>query len=214
MGRFSTIKSKSMRSFGCAVILAAASSCATAPPEISPAQLAQEQWQSCSNFPSVELINITSSGKILVREKHASTPPEEYLRCVTAVKYKQVLSEQLDARNIVETAYLTDTPPDRHSLTHGAPHLPVRAERFSTGEYAYFFYWLEHLDQRLEVIVEWHGPEGVYQRNTMHIGPTRLAYRGTWSTDSILLPLGREGQWHVQMFVGGFFAGQYEFLVS
>ncbi len=65
--------------------------CVSVPLLGDPIELAQEQWDQCNRFPDVELVEITAQGQLLVRNKHTGFPPVTYLRCIQAVKYKQIL---------------------------------------------------------------------------------------------------------------------------
>lgn len=202
-----------------AIVFVALSSCAAAPtagvraPLNDPRSLAQEQWDSCSHFPSVELVEITSSGQLIVREKHASQPPNAYLRCISAVASKQALIGRREARDVVRHAYFTKNPPARESLSDVGGPLPVATKQFEPGQDITFFYGLEGLDVEVKVTLVWNSPQGAFWRTTEFIGPTDPSYEWTFSTDQIQLPEGLPGLWSVRMLIQGQYAGEYQFQV-
>lgn len=208
-----------LRSILTVIIIGALSSCTTAPPVIDstpvndPRSLSREQWDSCSHFPSVELVEITSSGQLIVREKHGSQPPNDYLRCVNAVANKQVLSGRRDARDVVRYAYFTKNRPAGGSLSDIGESLPVSVKQFEPNQIVTFFYGLEGLDVQVEITLVWNSPQGAPWRTTQFIGPTGSSYQWTWRTDQIKLPEDRPGLWSVRMFIQGFPAGEYQFQV-
>lgn len=202
------------------LILGALSSCATAPPvnDATPANdprsLAQEQWDNCSHFPSVELVEITSAGQLIVRDKQHSFPRLAYSRCVISVAAKQVFDGRRDPRDIVRYAYFTNKPPPRGSISVIAGQLPVWANQFDPEQGVTFFYALMGLNERVKVTLVWHTPQGgVYSSTTQFVGPTGPNARWTWRTKRIALPKGRPGSWSVQMFIQGLPAGEYQFQV-
>ncbi len=202
-----------------AIILGALSSCATAPPANDPTSandprnLAQEQWDSCSHFPSVTLVEITSSGQLIVRESSQSSPPNKYLRCVSAVAYKQVLSGRRNASDVVRHAIFITNLPARGTLSDVGGSMPASVKQFDPDQDVTFFYGLEGLDVRVKVTLVWNAPQGMYRRTTKFVGPTGPIHEWTWATDRIELPDGRPGLWSVQMFIQGFPAGEYQFQV-
>lgn len=202
-----------------AVIIGALASCeTTAPvndttPMNDPGTLAQEQWDSCSHFSSVELVEITASGQLLVRDKVTSSPPTRYFRCISAVAYKQVLARRRDATDVVRYAFFTEKSPPRGPLSEIGELLPSSVKQFDAGQDVTFFYGLEALDSRLEVTLVWYAPQGAYWRTTQFIGPTRPRFQWSWRTNQIELPQDRPGVWSVRMFVEGRPAGEYQFQV-
>lgn len=66
--------------------------------------LAKKQWQACSYFPSVGLVEITTKGRVMVRDLHYSSPPIDYQRCLARIVYHQVLSGKRNARSLIRDA--------------------------------------------------------------------------------------------------------------
>jgi hypothetical protein len=202
-----------------AVIIGSLSSCATTLPVDDTTQvndpriLAQEQWSRCAHFPSVELVEITTSGQLLVRDKITSNPPTRYFRCISAVAYEQVIAGRRDASDVVRYAFFTEKPPPRGPLSEIGELLPSSVKQFDAGQDVTFFYGLEGLNSRREVAVVWLAPQGVYRRTTQFIGPTRPRFQWSWRTDQIELPEDRSGIWSVRMFIEGRPAGEYQFQV-
>ncbi len=183
------------------------------PQTVDPRILAQEQWNACSHFPSVKLVEITDAGKLVVRETAASQPPNAYLRCVSHAALKQVLDGRRDGRDIVRRAYFTDAPSVDGPLSSIAGPLPRTVIEFEPGSDVTFFYDLEGLDRAIQVGLEWHGPGTLFWRTHQMAGPTGATYQGTFSTHRITLPRNQPGLWSVRLSIEGQSAGTYEFRV-
>lgn len=202
-----------------AVIAGALSSCATTQSTYStalrsdPKILAQEQWDRCSHFPSVQLVNISNSGQLIIREKSGSSPPPNYLQCVNTVALKQFISNRRDASGIIRHAFFTDAPPHRDDLTATAGQIPAYIQQFEPGSNVTFFYGIEALEEEVELTIIWNAPPRKHWQRTINhsIGPADSRYEWYWGTDQIELPKDRPGLWSVKFLIQGQDAGEYQF---
>lgn len=201
------------------VIVGTLSSCMTTQPTNStalpsdPKFLAQEQWDQCSHFPSVQLVEISNAGQLIIREKSGSSPPPDYLRCVNSAALRQFISNRRDASGIIRHAYFTNARPERDGLTSAAGQIPVSIKQFEPRSNVTFFYGIEALENEVELTIVWNAPpSSKWQRAINHtIGPAGSGYEWSWGTDRIELPNDRPGLWSVRLFIQGRDAGEYQF---
>lgn len=178
----------------------------------APENLAKRQWQECSHYPSVELVEITTQGKLLVRDLHYSSPPVDFLRCIARVAYGQVLSGKRDAQSLIRDAYFVDAKPDREYLFKPSGHFPEQINVFSSEQAVYFFFVIEApSDTPVRVSVEWSKPSG----ERIHTLPgkvmTSSAAARKWSFEQLNRTNKVKGRWSVRLFIDEFDAGEYFF---
>lgn len=176
--------------------------------------LAQQQWQSCSHYPSVELVEITAQGNLLVRDRHYSSPPVLYQRCIAGVAYQQVLSGQRNAKSLIRDAYFIDTEPDRDYLYKPSGHFPDVIRDFSAGQAVYFFFVMDAPNTAtVSVSFDWKSPSGLIIRT----GPRKIqsprAAARKWTHERFIAADATRGLWSVRLYIDSFDAGEYYFTI-
>lgn len=126
----------------------------------NPKTLAHEQWESCSDFPSVELVEISDDGNILVRDKQYSAPPFAFRRCLMSKAYDQVFEGRRHARDMIVTAHFTDEVPEGFTSEMIGP-FPSKKDSFRSDEDVRFYLVMKGSDRPLNFTFEWTGPGGV-----------------------------------------------------
>jgi hypothetical protein len=180
----------------------------------TPENLAKEQWDACSHYPSVELVTITAGGNLLVRDLHYSSPPVDYLRCIARVGYQQLLSGQRAAKSLVRDAYFVDAKPDREYLYKPSGHFPAQANKFSPEQDVYFFFVIEVPSNAIvRVSFEWSTPLGEKTRTAPRKILTSGAAARKWSFEQLDQTNRSKGRWSVRLFIDEFEAGVYFFNV-
>jgi hypothetical protein len=177
--------------------------------------LAKSQWESCSHYPSVELVEITPEGKLLVRDLHYSSPPIDFLRCIARVSYQQVLSGTRPAKSLVRDAYFVDAKPDREYLYKPSGHYPEQIDVFSPEHEVYFFFVIEVPNNApVQVSFEWRTPLG----KSIRTNPRKIKESGAaarkWSIEQLGQTNKALGNWSVRLFIDEFEAGEYFFKVE
>ena len=124
-------------------------------------ELANRQWQLCSHFPTVELVDITAEGKLLVRDTSYSSPPIDFLRCTARVAYGQLQTGDRDAKTLIRDAYFTNAKPERSYLYKPSGHFPIKIVQFKSRQPVYFFFVVEvPSNAPARVSFEWTSPSG------------------------------------------------------
>jgi hypothetical protein len=195
------------------IVLAVLTACSARPAVNDPRSLAQEQWDKCSDVPSVQFVEITDAGQLIVREENASQPVYEYSHCVDAVAYKQIIDGRRDARDVVRHAYFTKVSSVRGPLSDIGGSLPESATQFENDQDVTFFYAVEGPSVWIDIQLDWLSPQGAFRRTLETLKPVGPTYGWTWSANRIKLPADRMGVWTVQMFIENHLAGEYEFRV-
>lgn len=198
---------------GVPVVALVLSACASTSTFDDPKVLAREQWETCAaTTDSVELMEITATGKILYRDKHAAAPIERFQVCLGSIAYKQIIAGRRDAQVVIMSAYFTTDPQRVVSGIMGP--FPARQNRFVLGSDAVFVYSVPGTRQRLEVRHEWFSPDGPYTISRKRYGPTAARFQSIWGSDRVLLlPSAPTGTWRLRLFIEGRSAGEYTFEV-
>jgi hypothetical protein len=175
----------------------------------TPKELAQEQWDRCNHFPSVVLVEITQTGELLVREKHTSGPPQDYVRCINAVEFEQVLAGKKDAARLLQRAYFTNKPPGGGWLYQST--YPPPAERVGIDEQITFFYLIKNPGRAFRIKIEWIGPDGKSARPYVrrHRIEDRL-FPSFWSTATLPRQIRSPGLWTAKVYIEKLLAGEFE----
>ncbi len=178
----------------------------------APEKLAKRQWQACSHYPTVEFVEVTGEGQLLVRDLHYSSPPVDFQRCLAEVAFKQVLSGKRDAKSLVREAYFVDTKPDREYLYKPSGHFPEEISLFSPDQPVYFFFVIDAPSNRqVRVSFEWGTPEGETIRTRPIEIPNKGAAARKWKFEQFIRPNIAKGRWSVRLFIEENEAGEYFF---
>lgn len=180
----------------------------------TPESLAKMQWQACSHFPSVELVEITLHGKVLVRDSSYSSPPVDFDRCLASVAYQQVLDGDRNARSLVRDAYFIDARPERAYLYKPSGHFPEAVDQFTADQFVYFFFALD-APSAIPVYIssEWTSPSGEIIRKDPKSIVSKGAAARRWAVEQLNLPGKTKGRWSVKLLIENRDAGEYYFTV-
>lgn len=180
-----------------------------------PKQLAQKQWQNCSHFPTVQLVDITDAGKVMVRDLSYSSPPVAFQRCLASVAYRQVLAGKRDAQSLVRDAYFIDTRPRRAYLFKPSGHYPPEVDQFSPDQFVYFFFTFEAPNTTpAHVSSVWTSPSGEIIRKEPRQILSKGAAARRWAVEQLIKTDKTRGRWSVNLFIENRAAGEYFFSVK
>lgn len=204
-----------------AFVIIGVSGCASPPPsEVSAIvrrNLGQEQWDACSHFPSVELVEISDDGTLFVREKNMSGLPVEYQRCVSAVEYSQFKRGDREPFELIKAGYFTAESPSGVVYSGGLGKFPRTGVEFDLRSRLRFLYIMRFTGARFDTRVEWYSPTGqrVWKetRENNHRGKTVHSSYYYFST----LPQGsirERGEWRVKLFLDDVSAGNYSVVLK
>jgi hypothetical protein len=155
------------------------------------------------------LVEITQTGELLVREKHTSGPPQDYVRCINAVEFEQVLAGKKDAARLLQRAYFTNKPPGGGWLYQST--YPPPAERVGIDEQITFFYLIKNPGRAFRIKIEWIGPDGKSARPYVrrHRIEDRL-FPSFWSTATLPRQIRSPGLWTAKVYIEKLLAGEFE----
>jgi len=177
--------------------------------------LAKKQWQACSYFPSVELVEITAQGEVMVRDLHYSSPPIDFQRCLARLAYRQVMSGKRNAQSLIRDAYFTDSKPVREYLFKPSGHFPVAVDRFSPNQSVYFFFVMDAPSVvPVRISFDWSSPSGKSFRTPPRPIRIKGAAARRWSFEKFNLPSDATGRWSARLFIENIDAGEYFFTVE
>ncbi len=206
---------------GMIVLVSALGACAAggpdraSPRDLSPRQLAQEQWDECATSPSLVLSEISEDGRLYYRERDASTPTTAFQRCIAFVAYRQVDAGERPAKDIVHRAYFTDQPPPARILSEIAGHAPPRKHEFLYESWVHFYLMIDATKRQRDVQLVWFNERDSWRRSSFKMGPTGKNYIGTWEVKSLFVGQGAPtGLWGVRLRIDGRDAGEYIFNVE
>ncbi len=181
-------------------------------------ELALERWNACSHFSSVELVEATEEGRLHVREKGLSSPPPDFLRCISAVEFSQVRRGVWPASEIVIAGYFTTEYPAGVVYRGGLGKMPETAKRFAVQQPLWFMYFVEYTGTTFKTTVDWYDPTGgkvwSVSQNQDHRGD--MGKHASYY-DRASLPLGNirvAGTWLVKLQVDGNHAGTFSFVLE
>ena len=180
----------------------------------TPENLAKLQWEACSDAPSVELVEITPAGEIIIKVADYSSPPADYLRCLATVAYQQVVDGKRNAQSLIRDIFFIDTRPTRSYLYKPSGHYPEAVELFASDQHAYLFVVISApYAYPVNVSSVWTSPTGeVYRKE-----PRKLRSKGSnhrrWFVEQLVESDKSLGQWSVKLLIEGRDAGDYSFEV-
>lgn len=201
-----------------ASIIAALSvaSCVTGEGPTDPIGLAKEQWDACDHFPSVDLVEISDTGRVTVRDKQYSTVPAAFSSCMGHIEYRQVFDGRRPASDLIRRAYFSNEAlKAKNGMIIGlSGPSKKRGQKFSVGEDIYMVILIESSPRHLDFVFavsDVSGPVYTYEKS---ISPTKSTASGTYLAQKIGIPVGGTGEYSVGVKMNGYDMGQYAFTVA
>ena len=178
--------------------------------------LGQEQWDACSGYPSVELMQITPDGQVLVRDKHQFGPPLKFQRCMAKVAFQQVVDGRRSPKHLLRRAYFSDRPVTAKNGFVTGGYGPARRtdSTFGPDEEVYFILVMETMLQRMEFTFTLSDEQGKLISYLRRVGPNRENSVGMYITQKLDLPPDEYGRFTVFVDVDGRDVGQFSLTVA